>query len=271
MAKRQNNIVAMNAKEELYGGHMTKARVFRMLIGWEIGIAIFAITLYGPVVQHAWCVLAWMLIVAIYIYNVLIPRKIESDYQMRSQQERNRFINIVTQGMSTKNANMLSVLRRATRKAEGEFKDDLNALVAVLVSAPDYDEQHAAFERIIHKYADDIYFGLFMEQVETVYHESIYHIETFQTFEDSHNKLLLKQKEFIAQKREVQHIMFTMCGIAEFTIAATTIGAEGYKVYLSMYALSKAGMVVSTVYLIVLCLIVAKFYKNFYNNAVTSY
>ena len=65
--------------------------------------------------------------------------------------------------------------------------------------------------------------------------------------------------------------MFTMCGIAEFTIAATTIGAEGYKVYLSMYALSKAGMVVSTVYLIVLCLIVAKFYKNFYNNAVTSY
>lgn len=268
---RRKTIVEMNAKEELYGGRMTTARVLRMLMGWEIGIAIFAITLYGPVVQHAWCVLVWMLIVAIYIYNVLIPRKIEADYQMRSEQERNRFINIVTQGMSTKNANILAVLRRATNKAEGEFKDDLNALVAVLVSAPDYKEQHQAFEDIIHKYSSDIYFGLFMEQVETVYHESIYHIETFQTFEDSHNKLLLKQKEFMAKKHDVQQIMFTMCGIAEFTIAATTIGAEGYKTYLSMYALSKAGMVVSTVYLIVLCLIVSSFYKHFYDNTVTSY
>ena len=273
MAKKSKvhaTIADMNAKEELYGGRLTKARVLRILAGYEIGIAGFAALLYGPVMQHLWCILIWMLIVAFYIYRRLLPRKIESDYQRRSELERNRFINVVTQGMSTKNANIISVLRNATKKAEGEFRDDLSALLAVLVSAPSYKEQHEAFERIQKKYASDIYFTLFMEQVETVVHESIYHIETFRTFEDSHNKLLLKEKEFIQKKKGVQTIMFFMCGVAAFTAGACLM-AQGYKEYLKVYALNPIGMGISTFYLFVFCLIIASFYRNFYDDTITSY
>lgn len=265
MAKKGMSIKEMDAMEQLYGSRLTKGRVFRIIAGYEIGVILFTYILYGP--NRPWWIFSWMIVAAWYIKAKLLPRKIENDYQRRAENQRNRFINYVTQSMTTTGTNIIEAIRNAANKADGEFKSDLESLIAIMLSAQSFDESHAAFVKIQKKYSSDIYFTLFMEQVETVFHESIYHIETFNTFKDSHNTVLTKEKEFIQKKRDVQHNMITMCGISCFTNAVCLM-APGYDKYLSVYANTIPGAVVSTIYMIALAIIINGFYKRFYDDDV---
>lgn len=268
MAKQRANLKTMDAKEQLYGFRLTRSRVIRIILGYEIGVFLFAYILYGP--NNPWWIVGWMALAALYIYKKMLPRKIEADYQRRAEVQRNRFINIVTQGMTTKHANIVAVLRRASTKADGEFKRDLMALIAVIMSADNYKELHAAFVKLQKKYEYDIYFTLFMEQVETVVHESIYHIETFKTFKNSSNTILMKEKEFIQKKKQVQKNMIVMAGISCFTNAICLM-MPGYQKYLTVYADTMGGIIVSTVYLVAIATIINGFYKRFYDDNVTHF
>lgn len=267
MAKKpRESIKTMDAKEQLYGGRLTTSRVFRIIAGYEMGVIAFTYILYGPNGIWPWMI-GWMALAAWYIYKKLLPRKIESDYQRRAENQRNRFINYVTQSMTTKDASIIAALRNAVTKADGEFKDDLEALIAVMLSAQSWDESHAAFVHLQQKYDSDIYFTLFMEQVETVFHEDQYHIETFNTFKDSHNTVLTKEKEFIQKKREVKKNMIVMSGIGLLTNAICLM-APGYTKYLNWYANATAGKIVSTLYMIAIALIINGFFKRFYDDDV---
>ena len=268
MAKVHETITSMNAKEELYGSRLTKARVARTILTYEVGVAAYGYAMYGP--TNLPIIVIWLVLAALYIYRKILPESVDANYQRKAETERNRFINIVTQGMTTKNANILAVLRRATAKAEGEFKLDLERLLAVLVSAPDQAEKHKAFQDITEKYSDDIYYGLFMEQVETVYNESQYHIETFNTFKDSHNTLLLKQKEFIRKKKQAQVQLMSILVLSLVT-SVICLYSNGYQQFLTTYAENKIGMLFSTLYLFALALIINGFYKHFYDDTITSY
>lgn len=269
MAKKvHETITSMNAKEELYGSRLTKARVARVILTYEVGVTAFGYAMYGP--TNLWIIVIWMALAAFYIYRKILPMSIDANYSRKAQTERNRFINIVTQGMTTKNANIVAVLRRATDKAEGEFKLDLERLLAILVSSPDQSEKHEAFRNISKKYGNDIYFALFMEQVETVYNESQYHIETFNTFKDSHNTLLLKQKEFIRKKKQAQIQLMSILVLSLVT-SVICLYSNGYQQFLTTYAENKIGILFSTLYLIALALIINGFYQHFYDDTITSY
>lgn len=266
MAKKvKMSIKDMDAKEQLYGSRLTKGRAARIIMGYEIGVIVFTYILYGP--NNLLWMAGWMAVAALYIVRRLLPRKVESDYQRRGENQRNRFVNYVTQSMTTTNANITNALKDASKKLDGEFRLELESLIAVMMSSQSFDETHKAFKKIQHKYEHDIYFVLFMEQVETVYHESVYHIETFNTFKDSHNTVLMKEKEFIQKKAQIQKNMVTMLGISCFTNAVCLM-ASGYDKYLKVYANSIGGIVVSTIYMVALALIVNGFYKRFYDDDV---
>lgn len=269
MAKRPHEtITSMNAKEELYGSRLTTARVARTIMTYEVGVAAFGYAMYGP--KNLWIILIWMAIAAFYIYRKILPMGINANYHRKAETERNKFINIVTQGLTTKDANVLAVLRRAAEKAEGEFQKDLMSLLAVLVSSPDRAEQHRAFEDISKKYENDIYFGLFMEQVETVYYESLQHIDAFREFKNSHNLLLLKQKEFIRKKKQAQIQLISIL-VLSLATSVICLYSSGYQSFLKVYANSMGGEVMSTLYLLALALIINGFYNHFYDDVITSY
>lgn len=258
----------MNAKEELYGSHLSTARVARIILTYEIGVGAFTYVLYSP--KNLLWIVGWMIASAIYVYRVILPRGINANYSRHAETERNRFLNIVTQGMTSKNANIVNVLENASKKAEGEFKLDLEQLLATLLQASSQEVQHQAFLNIEHKYSDDIYFGLFMEQVETVYYESQYHPETFKTFEMSHNTLLSREREFIRRKkaRQAQLLMMSVISLA---VVAICLYSNGYSQFIKIYATKPTGYAVSTVYLLIMAFIYNGFYKRYYDDNVTSY
>lgn len=266
MAKNKMTIVQMNAVEELYGYNLTKQKVARFMLSYEVGTLAFTVLLY----ERWWITLIWMVLVGLYVYKSLLPKQVMANYKRRALTERNRFINMVTQGMATKNANIVAVLRRAKEKVKGEFADDLSILIATLVSEDNYEAKHQAFKNLSDKYKEDIYFVLFLEQIETVYHEDQYHIETFQTFKDSHNRLLMKQKTFIRKKKEVQTSMMSMLGLS-FVMLAIMLMSNGIDKYISIYAHALGGTITSTIYLLVIGFIIHSFYKKYYDDEVTRF
>lgn len=268
MAKSTNSIASMNATEQLYGHTMTKSRVFRMMFSYELAIFVSCFILYGY--NHLiWAVL-WMAITAILVYKKIIPRQVQANYEMRGEIERNKFINIATQSLSGESVNLLAVLRRSNAKLEGEFHDDMESLIATMASSPDNKEVHKAFTYIEDKYKQDIYFCLFMEQIETVFYETQYHIETFEVFKDSHNVIMQKEKSFSNKKRD-----FMIQGISMFALGqvlnAITLYSSGYDKFLEAYANIMVGPIISAIYLTAILVVANIFVKRFFDDDVTHY
>lgn len=138
------NIVSLNAKEEAYGSRLTKAGVARTIGTYELGVAVFCVALYGP--KNIIPIVAWLLVTAFYVYRRILVWGVLANYRRRAEGERNRFINIVTQGMTTEGAQILPVLRNTIGKVNGEFREDLETLLANIVSTSDKSIQHAAFQ-----------------------------------------------------------------------------------------------------------------------------
>lgn len=269
MAKSSlNSIAAMNARAQLYGHTMTKSRVFRMMFIYEVATVVTCAILYG--FNHLIWAVGWMIIVAIIVYKKVIPQQVEANYQTRSEIERNKFINITTQSLAGDSVNLLSVLRRSSAKLTGEFREDMESLIATMSSSPSRSEVHQQFMRIEDKYSDDIYFCLFIEQIETVFYETQYHIETFEVFKDSHNTIMQKEKTFSAQKRD-----YMMQGVMMFILGqvlnATTLYSSGYDKFLSAYANTIAAPIINGIYIIGILMTANTFIKRFFDDDVTHY
>lgn len=267
MAKE--NMATMNAREELYGHKLTPTRILRTIFSYELIVFIYAFAVYS--IKNWFMILAWLVIAAVYIYTSIIPKQIEYNYKARSEAERNRFINIVCQGMTSQDANIIKVMKASIKNSNGEFKLNMQSLLASIMTANTYREQHEAFERILQKYHDDYYFCRFMEEVETNVHESKYELATYQAFKDHHNLIMEKEKEFEAQKKFIQYqMMIMLCAV--IAVACVALYSQGYNAFLTMYALTPVGLVCSTLFMVVVFFIFVRgFFKRKFDTSVTSF
>ena len=98
-----------------------------------------------------------------------------------------------------------------------------------------------------------------MEQCETVYWETEYHIESFETFKDSHNMVLEKKNLFRANKKSrEQHVIVV-------NISAS-VGASA-----SSWGDSYIGNGISLLWVVIVFIIISMFYKNFFDDSVLSF
>lgn len=263
--KKRTSLADMNARETLYGSPLTTSRIIQGVMGFEILTIAFSLALYW----YWWLTLILCALIFWWYMKWLLPKQVQQRYVQRGFNERNRFVNIMTQGLTNPNANILSLLRSSIDKLHGEFQEEILELTTVLMASMDRKTQHEAFTRLIQRYPDDFYFGLFMEQVETVVYESQYHIETFQTFKDSHNQIALKTKQFIAKKNEIKHNFIVMHGIS-FLLIMSILISGGWAKAVRLYDHSPIGWVISTVYLSLLLFMEMYFYKRYYDDSVTT-
>lgn len=257
----------LNAREELYGHKLTKSRVLRTILMYELIVFAYAFATYS--IKNWIFILIWLALAAVYIYTYIIPRQIEFNYEARSEAERNRFINIITQGMTSNTADIIKVLKMATDKANGEFKLDMQGLVATIMSANTYKAQHLAFKKVLNKYRNDYYFCRFMEEVETNVHESKYQMATYQAFKDHHNLTMTKEKEFEAKKKLIQQKMILML-VMVLIVACVALYSNGYKVFITVYATTVPGIICSTLFLMYVFTFAHLFFKRKFDTSVTS-
>ena len=265
MAKNKTNLKTLNAKAELYGNRVTPTTVFRTMFSYEVIIIAYAALLFGP--KNIIMIGIMALLGAIFVYRGIIPYKIDDAYRENSENERNQFMHLITQGMTAENANMLNVMRKATDAASGEFYDDMMHLLIKMEQSHSPEVCHPAFQKLCHKYQEDIFFSMMMEQCETTFYEAQYHIETFRSFQESHDEMIAQERNYEQKKQSWQQglgIIIVMCFGAECMVMLF----PGYATYQRVW-LNIRGFVVSVIFFIALSRVVRKFYKDFYDNDVT--
>lgn len=267
--RKRTTIKELNAMEELYGSRMTPSKVFRIIGSYEIVICGCAYFLY----QSLPITFMYAFAGALFVYGAVVKKDIENRYRSRGLFERNKFINFITQSMTTKGAQILPVLTKSINKLNGEFKDDIQHLVAVLCTNSTDEEKRDAFAELNDKYEQDIYFCLFLDQVQTVYWESTYHVETFREFQNSHNLILMKQKEYKRTKNVYRHWTFmTVLGSMGLIVATAfmtgVLAGKGFGLTLfsTVYAHSLIGRICSTMYMFGLSFIMVRFFNCYYDD-----
>lgn len=264
MVKQKTNLRTMNAKAELYGSSVTPARVMRMMFGFEVGIAAFTLLMYG--LTNFGLLAFWLVVGAFLVYKGILPYKVDNFYREHGEAERSQFMRLVTQSMSTNDSAIVTAMYRAAKVAKGEFRDDIVELLVTIKETHDFDTCHAAFQKVQFKYKDDIYFSSFMDQCETTYFESQYHISSFRTFLNSHDVMMGQEKYFSQQKTAKQGSLFLILAVCWLVIAITFL-SQGYKTYQQVW-LSPIGVIASTISFILIALILRRFYKFYFDNNV---
>lgn len=263
-SKPKADLQTMNAMAGLYGGKVTPASALRVILLYEIGIVAFAALMYTP---KKFIVIGIVAIIGgMFVYHNILPYNVQDAYRQSGERERNQFIHLVTQGMSSDEADMLLVTKNAVNSAHGEFYQDMMQLVISMQLHRDYQGCHPAFQKITDKYQDDIAFGMFMEQIETTFYESEYDIRTFRSFQNFHDTMINKEKEFFKRKQSWRSGLVMVIACAWGTCAIIML-SQGYKAYLLNWN-TLFGFCVATLFFILMAIELRRDFKNFYDNNV---
>lgn len=263
MAKKKfYTLDEVNALRIAYGDPLQKRELFSALfIPFLIG-SIFTFSLF-----YYW----WLAIIAgtaalIYAYKVILPQNARRTYEVNAFRERNKFINNITQILTNEERTVLDALKIVSDRASGEFKEDLLQLQVSLLDA-NTDEQHKAFEVLSKKYEKDVIFDLYIEQLTTASIEGRFSMDTLKDIKTYHNQVKKRQEDFMAKKQKEAFNFRFIVNVGLVLILAITF-SFGWEQFVSVYARSPIGWVVSTVYLLIIVSFFLSFRKNYIDDSI---
>lgn len=268
MAKRKKQyktIQELDAIEELYGGRFTKSKLWRLLSMYSIIPLAFGMLLYRNIFYTG----IWVIITCIYVFVKVIPGCVKSEYNMKAHNERNRVINVITQALTSGNPSVKHGIKMAVDNTNGELHHDMNTLYAKLLGDATPEATHKAFLDLRKKYADDIYFGLFLEQLEVGLGKAHPDTRTLIVFRDSHNAEFGNVKKFRARKRDQLKMVVTMLGMSFGTCVLAAV-AFTYSKFVKLYNHSLAGFIITTCFMTVLFMILNHFVNLYQDDSINS-
>lgn len=263
--KQRKTIQELDAMEELYGGRFTKSKLFRILLMYSVIPLAFGTLLYRNVFYTG----IWVIITCIYTFVKVIPGNVKSDYNMKAHNERNRIINVITQSLTSGNPSVKQGIKMAIDNTNGELHYDMNKLYAKLLGDATPEAIHKSFLDLRKKYEDDIYFGLFLEQLEVGLGKAHPDIRTIVIFRESHNAEFSTTKKFRMRKRDQLKMVVTMLGMAFGTCVLAAV-ALTYSKFVSLYNHSLPGFVITTFFMTVLFMILNHFVNLYQDDSINS-
>ena len=268
--KPQGTIAVLDAKEQLYGRRMTMGKAMQDVLKWEAIFFAYAVVALGFNLLHLLWFIPIGVLVFLWVWKQLLPKKVEQAYQMQAYAERNQFVNLVTQEMAMHTITMQGAIKDAMENANGEFSDDLSHLVAILSASSSRKDIHRAFMRLQKKYDDDIYFARFIEQCETTYWETSYRIENFKTFKDSHDMVLEKMNVFRAYKKQAETNMYIILGLIG-VLAFVSINMSSSFGSPGAWTGSIIGNIISDIWMLMIFVMIVMFYRNYFDDSVLTF
>lgn len=263
--KKRMNIADLQAKEEAYGYRLTKSKIAGIILPYSLSIGAFAYILYSNLI----IALILVAISAITVYLKIVPQEIQVQYYRRGLQQRNRCLNIITQSMTSPENTVYESMKQAAIRMNGEFKQDLQEVIAVMVTSEDDEPVHQAFNKIEEKYADDVVFTQYFEQLETAQFEGNLSPEIFQDLSNYHNQTYEKQQAYIAQRKKRKKEVFTITAIV-FGLCVTLAVSNGYDNYRTTFSYSIIGIIASSIFMVVYIFVLMKFFKAYYDESITT-
>lgn len=277
------NVNQLMALDQAYGRNLTKGKIFKIIAVpgvWFLLMTaevLFDRPFFG--IPFFFTIFSFF-IGCYYGYRSILPKEIEMHYQEDAYAQRNAAINILTQSLMDPKIIIPAALDAALENAEGEFRNDLFVLEAVIVNRESNEVVHDAFKTIINKYSDDVSFGLFFEQIETAVYDGIQNYDVFVNIKDQHNDIYHEYLVFIKARAGAKRDVSIMKGMVLFvggvvfyvgsTLTATNGNlAQGLALFSKAYSKSMIGIVACFIFLLPMFLIQRAFDKRYYDSSVT--
>ncbi|KYD11477.1 hypothetical protein B4102_2205 [Heyndrickxia sporothermodurans] len=244
--KKKYTLDEVNALRVAYGNPLQKRELVSSLLMPFFIVAIFTFALF----YYWWLSLTAGVVAMIYAYKIMLPQNTKRTYEVNAFRERNNFVNNITQMLTNQDRTVLDALKTVSKRANGEFKEDLLELQASLIDA-NPKEQQDAFQVLSDKYKDDVIFDLFVEQLATASIEGRFSMESLKDIKTYHNKVKKKQDDFMARKQKEAYNFKFILTIGLVLILAITF-SFGWDQFLSVYARNPIGWITSSIYLLII-------------------
>ena len=249
--------------------NIDELRAYRVAYGRQLGSKDYMLYVGVPaglfgllsllLLYNVWVTLACITIGAIYGWTFFLPKSVKKQYEAESFNQRNKFINNITQVLTDENHTVLMALQKVTPRAAGEFQEDVKRFHAMLIGA-DNRRVREAVNWFSDEYEDDVIFLQYLEQLETACIEGKTNIDTLKDIKTYHNDI--RKKQLYYEKRKAGHLrdMKQLLVITCILIIALAL-SFGFNTYLEAFARTTIGYVTSGLYLTIL----AFFFKQFSN------
>lgn len=253
--KKVMNVDELKAYRVAYGGKLG-AKDVMTYVGVPAGLfAFFSFLL----LYNGWVSLVCFIIGAIYGVTVFLPKSIRKQYEAEAFNQRNKFLNNITQVLTDDNQTVLMAIRKVTNRASGEFKEDLKRFHALLIGA-DNNRIREAVIWFSDKYDNDVIFIQYLEQLETAMIEGKTNVDTLKDIKTYHNDIRKKQELYERGKANHLRDMRQLVIITAILIVALAV-SFGFETYMAAFARHPVGYVSASLYLFMMSM----FFKQFSN------
>ncbi|MFJ1106842.1 hypothetical protein [Bacillus albus] len=260
--KKFVNADEINAIKVAYGKPLERKDYLRygLIPGLIVGGFSFIMLYYW------WVSLIIGFIGVLYGLKVLMPKNIQRVYERTSFNERNKFVNNMTQILTNDSNTLLTALGRASDRAEGELKKDLKVLQAKLMGA-DHEQVLHAFKELSNKYRDDIIFVQYLEQIETAALEGRTNVDTLKDIKSYHNEMKEKKEDY--QRKKDGHLkdMKMLCGLVIFFIIIIAFSFS-FDTFIDAFARHPIGWITSAIYMLLMFLFFKSFATYYFDDSI---
>lgn len=260
--KKSMNVDELRAYRVAYGGKLG-AKDVANYVGLPAGLfALFSFLL----LYNGWISGLCGILGAIYGVAVLLPQSVRKQYEQAAFNQRNKFLNNITQVLTDDNQTVLMAIRKVTSRAEGQFKEDLKKFHAMLIGA-DNERMRESIIWFSDKYDDDVIFLQYLEQLETAMIEGKTNTDTLKDIKTYHNDIRKKQDAYERSKNGHLKDMKQLIIITGILIIALAV-SFGFETYMSAFARHPVGYVSSGLYLLMLSLFFKQFVGYLFDDSV---
>lgn len=261
--KKRYTIDELNAYKVAYGRPLAKEDYFFSIVL----PGLFGGGLTFLLLNNWWVMVPVVFMYAFYGYRVLFPLNIQRFYLHKAYEQRNRFLNNLTQLLSDQTLSWFVALQRASERCEGEFRSDLDDLLVRLHDASEV-QRHQFFKQFMTKYAHDVIFYLYMEQIETIACEGRTNIDMLRDIKTYHNQLRKRTKGFIERKKKLLAQVQVGVLLSSLFIGVLHVVPLGIDGYVTHFAYTPVGWITSGLYLVVLSFQLHQVLKSFYDDEI---
>ena len=219
--------------------------------------------------HYLWLTIIMTLVGALYGYLVLFPANIKRFYERRSFEQKNNFVNTVTQILMAPNVSIFAALQDVIDLTEGDFKEQLTQLVSQLLDSPE-QEYHLFFEEFKLPYEKDVIFCQYIDILETIAIEGSDNSESLKKSTSFHNdikefqqKLEVSKAKTLSYMKTGQLIITAAIFFCHFKIEPLT-----FDNYVKYFSHSPIGWITYSIYALGMAIILTSFSKAYFDGDV---
>lgn len=203
-----------------------------------------------------------------YGLRIWLPKAVKRTYNIKSFNERNRLLNLLTQQMSDQTKIPKQILERVVSRLDGELRKDFFPITARIANGATNSEINEMFDVVEKKYKDDIIFSQYLEQIETNFTTGIDNLSSLKDMNGYHNDLRKQRDLFLGYKAKRLKDCFSLIILSVLLVSALQFGMGNHETYMKGFADVTIGRSVSVVYTLIFFGLTRKFEKIYFDDEI---